>query len=157
MRRPAAAFTRPGSKYGHATQLTTFLLPPTHNQGPHDTSLSVIRHKKPLKVPLSPTQVDRESRGEKDSDQARGQPNSFDSQVRTCTPALALAPALAQAATTATQPQIPRSPPPSPPTSPQQDPDTTNLYVGNMSPNITEEFLYKQFCDFGPIQSVKVC
>jgi len=26
-----------------------------------------------------------------------------------------------------------------------------------MSPNITEEFLYKQFCDFGPIQSVKVC
>jgi len=26
-----------------------------------------------------------------------------------------------------------------------------------MSPNITEEFLYKQFCDFGPVQSVKVC
>ena len=130
MRRPAAAFTRPGSsKYGHAHAAHYF---------PH-------------------TQVDRESRGEKDSDQARGQPNSFDSQVRTCSPALALAPALAQAATTATQPQIPRSPPPSPPTSPQQDPDTTNLYVGNMSPNITEEFLYKQFCDFGPIQSVKVC
>ena len=101
--------------------------------------------------------MDRESRGEKDSDQARGQPNSFDSQVRTCTPALALAQALAQAATTATQPQNPQSPPPSPPTSPHQDPDTTNLYVGNMSPNITEEFLYKQFCDFGPIQSVKVC
>ena len=75
MRRPAAAFTRPGSsKYGHAHAAHYF---------PH-------------------TQVDRESRGEKDSDQARGQPNSFDSQVRTCTPALALAPALAQAATTAT-------------------------------------------------------
>jgi RNA recognition motif-containing protein len=29
--------------------------------------------------------------------------------------------------------------------------------VGNMSPDITEEFLYKQFCDFGPVQSVKVC
>ena len=27
--------------------------PPTHNQGPYDTSLSVIRHKKPLKVRLS--------------------------------------------------------------------------------------------------------
>ena len=26
---------------------------PTHNQGPYDTSLSVIRHKKPLKVRLS--------------------------------------------------------------------------------------------------------
>jgi len=26
-----------------------------------------------------------------------------------------------------------------------------------MSPNIPEEFLYTQFCDFGPIQSVKVC
>ena len=38
-----------------------------------------------------------------------------------------------------------------------QDPDTTNLYVGNMSPNITEEFLYREFCQYGPIQSVKVC
>ena len=28
-------------------------LPPTHNQEPYDTSLSVIRHKKPLKVRLS--------------------------------------------------------------------------------------------------------
>ena len=27
------------------------LSPPTHNQGPYDTSLAVIRHKKPLKVP----------------------------------------------------------------------------------------------------------
>ena len=27
--------------------------PPTHNQGPYDTSLAVIRHKKPLKVRLS--------------------------------------------------------------------------------------------------------
>ena len=28
-------------------------LPSTHNQGPYDTSLAVIRHKKPLKVRLS--------------------------------------------------------------------------------------------------------
>jgi U2-associated protein SR140 len=66
---------------------------------------------------LKQEQVDRESRGEKDSDRARGEPSSFDSS----------------------------------------DPDTTNLYVGNMSPNITEEFLYREFCQYGPIQSVKVC
>ena len=28
-------------------------MPPTHNQGPYDTSLSVTRHKKPFKVRLS--------------------------------------------------------------------------------------------------------
>jgi hypothetical protein len=131
MRRPAAAFTRPGSKYGHAHAAHYF----------------------------PRTQVDRESRGEKDSDQVRGQPNSFDSQVRTCTPAVALAPALAKAPTTATPTPNSKVPIPTPltPNLPHQDPDTTNLYVGNMSPNITEEFLYTQFCDFGPIQSVKVC
>ena len=31
----------------------TAFLPPTHNQGPYDTSLAVIHHKKPLKVHLS--------------------------------------------------------------------------------------------------------
>ena len=36
------------------------------------------------------------------------------------------------------------------------DPDTTNLYVGNMSPNITEEYLYREFCPYGAIQSVKI-
>ena len=131
MRRPAAAFTKPGSKYGHAHAAHYF----------------------------PRTQVDRESRGEKDSDQVRGQPNSFDSQVRTCTPAVALAPAQPKPQQPPPQPQIPRFqfPPPLTPNLPHQDPDTTNLYVGNMSPNITEEFLYTQFCDFGPIQSVKVC
>ena len=33
--------------------LSAYYLPPTHNQGPYDTSLSVTRHKKPFKVGLS--------------------------------------------------------------------------------------------------------
>eukprot|EP00310_Coccolithus_braarudii_P021851 CAMPEP_0183345332 /NCGR_PEP_ID=MMETSP0164_2-20130417/10796_1 /TAXON_ID=221442 /ORGANISM="Coccolithus pelagicus ssp braarudi, Strain PLY182g" /LENGTH=471 /DNA_ID=CAMNT_0025516465 /DNA_START=45 /DNA_END=1456 /DNA_ORIENTATION=- len=37
-----------------------------------------------------------------------------------------------------------------------QDPDTTNLYVGNLSPTITEEILFREFQKFGAIQSVKI-
>ena len=95
--------------------------------------------------------MDRESRGEKDSDQARGAPSSsFDSQVR-CVPLPWPSP------NPNPNPSPSPSPNPNPNPNPNQDPDTTNLYVGNMSPDITEEFLYKQFCDFGPVQSVKVC
>eukprot|EP01041_Mallomonas_annulata_P005425 gene5425-10875_t len=36
------------------------------------------------------------------------------------------------------------------------DPDTTNLYIGNLAPSITEELLYEVFGKFGPINSVKV-
>ena len=36
------------------------------------------------------------------------------------------------------------------------DPDTTNLYVGNLAPTITEELLNEVFGKFGPINSVKV-
>lgn len=34
----------------------------------------------------------------------------------------------------------------------RQDPETTNLYVGNLSPEITEEILFREFAKFGPIQ-----
>ena len=37
-----------------------------------------------------------------------------------------------------------------------QDPETTNLYVGNLNPAISEEILFNQFARFGPIQSVKI-
>merc|ERR1740138_1216138 len=37
-----------------------------------------------------------------------------------------------------------------------QDPETTNLYVGNLSPQISEELLYQQFSRFGAIQSIKI-
>ena len=41
--------------------------------------------------------------------------------------------------------------------SPQsQDPETTNLYVGNLAASVTEEVLFREFQKFGPIQSVKV-
>jgi U2-associated protein SR140 len=36
------------------------------------------------------------------------------------------------------------------------DPDTTNLYLGNLAPSITEELLFEIFGKFGPINSVKV-
>ena len=37
-----------------------------------------------------------------------------------------------------------------------QDPETTNLYVGNLAASVTEEVLFREFQKFGPIQSVKV-
>ena len=36
------------------------------------------------------------------------------------------------------------------------DPDTTNLYVGNLSPQVSEEELFNHFGKFGAIQSVKI-
>jgi len=36
------------------------------------------------------------------------------------------------------------------------DPTTTNLYVGNISPQVTEEILYKEFAKYGTIGSVKI-
>ena len=36
------------------------------------------------------------------------------------------------------------------------DPTTTNLYVGNLAPSVTEELLNDIFGRFGPINSVKV-
>ncbi|XP_047316672.1 protein RRC1-like [Impatiens glandulifera] len=36
------------------------------------------------------------------------------------------------------------------------DPQTTNLYVGNLSPNVDENFLLRTFGRFGPIASVKI-
>jgi len=39
---------------------------------------------------------------------------------------------------------------------PAQDPETTNLYIGNLCPTVTEETLFKEFARFGPIQSVKI-
>lgn len=36
------------------------------------------------------------------------------------------------------------------------DPHTTNLYVGNLSPDIDENLLKKEFGRFGPIASVKI-
>jgi U2-associated protein SR140 len=38
----------------------------------------------------------------------------------------------------------------------QEDMDTTNLYVGNLHPQVTEEVLMKEFGQFGPIASVKI-
>ena len=37
-----------------------------------------------------------------------------------------------------------------------KDPETTNLYVGNLCPQISEELLYQQFAKYGAIQSVKI-
>lgn len=36
------------------------------------------------------------------------------------------------------------------------DPYTTNLYVGNLSPEVTEDTLKREFVRFGPIASVKI-
>ncbi|GMI83859.1 reduced red-light responses in cry1cry2 background 1 [Hibiscus trionum] len=36
------------------------------------------------------------------------------------------------------------------------DPQTTNLYVGNLAPNVDENFLLRTFGRFGPIASVKI-
>ncbi|CAB5181476.1 unnamed protein product [Rhizophagus irregularis] len=36
------------------------------------------------------------------------------------------------------------------------DPNTTNLYVGNISPEVNEEMLCKEFAKYGPIASVKI-
>lgn len=36
------------------------------------------------------------------------------------------------------------------------DPNTTNLYIGNVSPHVTEEVLLREFGRFGPIGSVKI-
>ncbi|KAJ3278163.1 U2 snRNP-associated SURP domain-containing protein [Borealophlyctis nickersoniae] len=36
------------------------------------------------------------------------------------------------------------------------DPDTTNLYVGNISPDLDEDMLCREFAVFGPIASVKI-
>ncbi|KAI8814191.1 hypothetical protein BJ742DRAFT_896695 [Cladochytrium replicatum] len=36
------------------------------------------------------------------------------------------------------------------------DPDTTNLYVGNLNPAVNEEMLCKEFARYGPIASVKI-
>ena len=38
----------------------------------------------------------------------------------------------------------------------QGDPDTTNLYVGNLHPSVTEAVLCKVFGVYGPIASVKI-
>jgi U2-associated protein SR140 len=36
------------------------------------------------------------------------------------------------------------------------DPTTTNLYVGNLSPQVTEEILSQEFNNFGTITSLKI-
>jgi U2-associated protein SR140 len=36
------------------------------------------------------------------------------------------------------------------------DPTSTNLYVGNLAPAVTEEVLFKQFSQHGAIASVKI-
>lgn len=36
------------------------------------------------------------------------------------------------------------------------DPHTTNLYLGNLSVNVTEGILCKEFGAFGPLASVKI-
>lgn len=36
------------------------------------------------------------------------------------------------------------------------DPWTTNLYVGNLAPDVDEEVLKREFVRFGPIASVKI-
>ncbi|KAG9153619.1 hypothetical protein Leryth_008545 [Lithospermum erythrorhizon] len=36
------------------------------------------------------------------------------------------------------------------------DPQTTNLYVGNLAPQVDENFLLRTFGRFGPIASVKI-
>ena len=36
------------------------------------------------------------------------------------------------------------------------DPDTTNLYLGNLAPTTTEETLQEAFGKFGEIYSVKI-
>lgn len=36
------------------------------------------------------------------------------------------------------------------------DPETTNLYVGNLAPTVTEELLQEVFGKFGEIYSVKI-
>ena len=36
------------------------------------------------------------------------------------------------------------------------DPETTNLYVGNLPPSVSEESLFSRFSAHGPIQSVKI-
>ena len=36
------------------------------------------------------------------------------------------------------------------------DPATTNLYVGNLAPTVTEEVLIEQFGQYGDIASVKI-
>eukprot|EP00471_Norrisiella_sphaerica_P004924 CAMPEP_0184483122 /NCGR_PEP_ID=MMETSP0113_2-20130426/4736_1 /TAXON_ID=91329 /ORGANISM="Norrisiella sphaerica, Strain BC52" /LENGTH=692 /DNA_ID=CAMNT_0026863309 /DNA_START=147 /DNA_END=2225 /DNA_ORIENTATION=+ len=36
------------------------------------------------------------------------------------------------------------------------DPTTTNIYVGNLSPHVSEEFLVREFGQFGDIASVKI-
>lgn len=36
------------------------------------------------------------------------------------------------------------------------DPFTTNLYVGNLAPDVDEEILKREFGRFGPIASVKI-
>ena len=97
----------------------------------------------PGRKPSPIAQEDRDNRGERDSQHARPHDayESFDSQ----------APA-----------DPPRSPHPSVDApaqnaSPQsQDPETTNLYVGNLAASVTEEVLFREFQKFGPIQSVKV-
>lgn len=36
------------------------------------------------------------------------------------------------------------------------DPETTNLYIGNINPTVNEEMLCKKFAQYGPIASVKI-
>jgi len=36
------------------------------------------------------------------------------------------------------------------------DPETTNLYIGNINPMVNEEMLCKKFAQYGPIASVKI-
>ncbi len=36
------------------------------------------------------------------------------------------------------------------------DPTSTNLYVGNLAPTVSEEMLFKEFSKYGPIASVKI-
>lgn len=36
------------------------------------------------------------------------------------------------------------------------DPTSTNLYVGNLAPAATEEFLFNEFSKYGPIGSIKI-
>jgi len=36
------------------------------------------------------------------------------------------------------------------------DPETTNLYIGNINPMVNEEMLCQKFAQYGPIASVKI-
>ena len=101
----------------------------------------------PGRKPGPIAQEDRDNRGERDSQHARPHDayESFDSQA-TADPPRSPHPSVDAPRPASAQNASPQS----------QDPETTNLYVGNLAASVTEEVLFREFQKFGPIQSVKV-